>query len=256
MSDFRLGILIRCVGVSALTAALVACGNGSSSGSGSGTTPPPPTTSALNGSYVFTASGTDSTDGDYSVVGSFVADGKGNITSAVADYNLGSGVDDNVPLTGTYTVSAGSINVTLTDGGSVKDTFTTAPVSASGNAAVSNFDGSGNGKLYPQVASGFSPAGTYSFSLAGEGDGTISGSGQVVVAASGSFTSGNVTLNDAQSSITYSTVSGLLGPVAASGRGFANIAGNNLAYYVIGPNQIQMLGLDERYLLTIPAQKM
>lgn len=254
MSDFRLGIFVKCVGVSALTAAMVACGNGTSSSSGSNTLPL--TTSALSGSYVFTASGTDANDGDYSVVGSFVADGKGNITSGVADYNLGSGVDDNVPLTGTYTISAGSIQVSLTDGGSVKDTFTTAPVSATGTAGVSNFDGTGTGKLYPQVTSGFTTAGTYAFSLAGEGDGTISGSGQVVVAASGSFTSGTVTLTDAQTSITYSTVSGLIGPSATSGRGFANIAGNNLAYYVIGPNQIQMLGLDERYLLTIPVTKM
>jgi len=250
MSDLGFGRILKCAGASALAAALVACGNGSTSAT------LPLSTSALSGSYVFTATGTDATDGDYSVVGSFVADGKGNITSAVADYNLGSGVDDNVPLTGTYTISAGSISVTLTDGGSVKDTFTTAPVNASGSAGVSNFDGTGSGQLYTQTASGFSPAGTYSFSLSGEGDGTISGSGQFVAAASGAFTSGTLTLSDAQTSQTYSTVTGLLGPAASSGRGFANIEGNNLAYYVIGPKQIQLMGLDARYLLTIPAQKM
>ena len=250
MSDFRLGILLKCIGVSALTAAMVACGNGT-------TTPVTsfPGVSSLSGSYVFSVAGTDSNDGDYSVLGSFVADGKGNITSAQADYNLGSGVDAAVPLTGTYIVADGAVVVSLTDGQSVKDSFTTSLVS-SGTASIQNFDGTGSGTLYPQVTAGFTPAGTYSFSLKGEGDGTISGSGQVVVAASGAFTSGTVTLTDAQTSITYSTVSGLIGPTATSGRGFANIAGNNLAYYVIGPNQIQMLGLDERYLLTIPAQKM
>lgn len=256
MSDLRLGTIGKFLGASAFSLALIACGNGMSGSSGSSSsTTLALTTSALSGSYVFTATGTDPNDGDYSVAGSFVADGKGNITSAVADYNLGSGVDDNVPLTGTYTVSGGTIAVTLMDGGSVKDTFNTAPIN-SGSAGVSSFDGTGTGKLYAQTTSGFSPAGTYSFSLAGEGDGTISGSGQFVAAASGAFTSGSLTLTDAQTSLTYSTVSGLLGPTAASGRGFANIEGNNLAYYVIGPNQIQMMGIDARYLLTIPAQKM
>lgn len=256
MGDFRIGTIAKFVGASALSAALLACGNGSSGSSGSSGTTLSLQPSALSGSYVFTVTGTDANDGDYSVVGSFVADGKGNITSAVADYNLGSGVDDNVPLTGTYTVSSGSFAVTLMDGGSVKDTFTTAPLSSAGTSGVSNFDGTGSGKLYSQVTAGFTLPGTYSFSVSGEGDGVISGSGQFVAASSGAFTSGTLTLNDAQTSISYPAVSGLLAPAATSGRGFANIAGNNLAYYVIGPNQIQMIGLDARYLLTIPAQKM
>jgi hypothetical protein len=251
MSDLRLGTILKCAGVSALAVALVACGNGTS-----GNTTLPLTTSALSGSYVFTAAGTDASDGDYSVAGSFVADGKGNITSAVADYNLGSGIDDNVALTGTYTVSGGTIAVTLMDGGSVKDTFTTAPVSSAGTAGVSNFDGTGSGKLYAQVTSGYTTPGTYSFSLSGEGDGTVSGSGQFVAGATGAFTSGNMTLSYSQTSLSYPALAGVISPPSTSGRGYANIAGNNLAYYVIGPNQIQMIGLDERYLLTIPAQKM
>jgi hypothetical protein len=250
MKDLGFGGILKCAGASALAVALIACGSGTTS-----VTLAPLGPSALSGNYVFTATGTNGTDGDYSVVGSFVADGKGNITSGVADYNLGSGVDDNVPLTGSYTVTTGTATVTLMDGGSVKDTFTTTLVN-SGTGTVQNFDGSGSGTLYPQVTSGFSPAGTYSFSLSGEGDGTISGSGQFVASASGAFTGGSLTLSDAQTSLTYPAVTGLLGPLAASGRGFANIQGNNLAYYVIGPKQIQLMGLDARYLLTIPAQKM
>lgn len=249
MSGLRFGVFAKCVAVSVVAMALVACGNGTSS-----VTLPPLGVSALSGSYVFTASGTSSTDGDYSVIGSFVADGKGNITSGVADYNFGSGVDDNVPLTGTYTVTTGTATVTLTDGGSVNDTFTTTLVN-SGTGLVQGFDGSGSGTLYPQVTSGFTPAGSYSFSLAGEGDGVISGSGEFTAAATGPFTAGDLTFTDAQTSESYASIAGYLGAPESGGRGFANIEGNNLAYYVIGPNNIQMMGLDERILLTVPAQK-
>lgn len=251
MSEFRSGIVLKCVGVSALAWSLIACGNG---GTTTPTGPTPLGNSALSGSYVFVVTGTDANDGDYSVVGSFVADGKGNITSGVADYNLGSGVDLNVPLTGKYSSAVGVASVTLTDGGSVKDTFTTT-LASSGSEPLANFDGSGSGTIYPQVTSGFVLPGSYSFSVTGEGDGVVTGSGQFVAGATGAFTGGNLTFMNGQTATTYSTVSGLLTAPATSGRGFANIAGNNLTYYVIGPNQIQMMGLDARYLLTIPAQK-
>jgi hypothetical protein len=77
-----------------------------------------------------------------------------------------------------------------------------------------------------------------------------------VAAASGAFTSGNLTLVNGSTSSSYSTVTGLLGPAASNGRGFANIEGNNLAYYVIGPNQVQFMGIDPQLLLTALAQKM
>ncbi len=249
MSGIRLGMFVKCIGASALTVSLVACGNGTAP-----ITLPPLGASALSGSYVFTASGTNSSDGDYSVIGSFTADGKGNITSGVADYNLGSGVDENVPLTGTYTVATGTATVTLTDGGSVNDTFITTLVN-SGTAQLQGFDGTGSGTLYPQVTSGFTAPGSYSFSLAGEGDGVISGSGTFTAAATGPFTAGSLTFTDAQDAQSYATITGFLGTPETGGRGFANIEGNNLAYYVVGPNNIQMMGLDERILLTVPAQK-
>ena len=242
--------IAKYAGISSLVLVLAACGN---------STAPPATTalgsSALSGTYVFSVTGTDANDGDYSVLGSFTADGKGGITGGTADYNLGSGVDTDVALSGNYTVGSGTAQVTLTDGGVVKDTFSTTLVST-GTSTIASFDGTGSGTIYPQATAGYTAPGTYSFSLAGEGDGVISGSGQFVAAAGGGISSGNLTFTDAQSSISYPTVTGFLGPLSASGRGFANIEGNNLAYYVIGPNQIQMMGIDARFLLTIPAQKM
>jgi len=242
-------LVLKCVCASAVSVMLTACG-----GSGS-STPTPAPAPQISGSYVFQVSGSSSDDGDYSVLGSFVADGKGNITSAVADYNLGSGIDYNVPLTGTYTVSGGTTTVNLTDGGSVKDSFTTSLAATGTSAPAQNFDGSGSGTVYKQTTSGFTLPGTYSFSVTGEGQGTITGSGQFVAAANGTFSGGNFTFTDAQTSQTYSTVTGFLGTPQTSGRGEAALEGSNLAYYVVGPNQILMLGLNEQNLLMIPAQK-
>jgi hypothetical protein len=91
--------------------------------------------------------------------------------------------------------------------------------------------------------------------LTGEGQGTITGSGQFVAGASGAFTGGNLTFNDSQTSTSYSTVTGFLGAPLTSGRGQAALVGSNLAYYVVGPNQILMLGLNEQNLIYIPATK-
>ena len=249
MSKLKFDLAARCLCASALSLVLVACGD-----SGSSTKTPVSGLDDVIGNYVFHASGTDSNDGDYSVLGSFVADGKGNITSAVADYNLGSGIDPNVTLTGTYTVTSGTATINLTDGGSVKDSFS-ANLAVSGTTPIQNFDGSGSGMLYKQTTSGFVTPGTYSFSVTGEGQGTITGSGQFVAGTGGTFTGGNLTFTDAQTSLSYPTVTGFLATPMTSGRGQAALVGSNLAYYVVGPNQILMLGLNEQNLLYIPATK-
>jgi hypothetical protein len=246
--DRRL-LMMKCLGATALAASLTAC----SSNPAAGTTSVPPVVNA--GSYVFTATGTSSVDGDYSVIGSFVADGSGNITSAVADYNLGSGIDANVALTGTYTVSGNVATVTLTNSTkSFTDTFNTNL--GNGTSPVTNFDGTGTGMLYPQVTSGFTPAGTYSFTATGEADGTVSGSGSFVVGATGgTFTSGSSSFTTNATTITAATATGFLYVPQAGGRGQGALQGNNLAYYVIGPKQIVAINLDSGSLLVIPATK-
>ncbi len=239
--------LLQCLGVSALTLTMAACSNNAAVA-----TPPP--VAAFSGSFVFSAAGTDPTDGDYFVIGSFVADGKGNITSGVADYNLGSGIDANVPLTGTYTVSGSTATIKLTDSKSVNDTFTTTLIT-SGTAPVTGFDGTGSGTLYPQVTSGFTPAGIYSYSVKGEGDGTVTGSGSFTASAAGTFTAGATTYTDTATTVTTTTATGFVYTPASSGRGQAALQGNNLAYYVIGPKQMLMINLDPGALLMFPVTK-
>ena len=65
------------------------------------------TPSGLNGNYTFSVNGFNS-GGPVLMVGSFVADGQGNITSGVLDYNDGSGESpDNNPTP--QTIGAGSV---------------------------------------------------------------------------------------------------------------------------------------------------
>jgi hypothetical protein len=247
---------IRSLVTSALALALTACGGNGGSNTTTGTTATS-SVSSLSGNFVFSAVGTDPADGDYGVLGSFVADGKGNITSGVADYNLGSGVDSSVPLTGTYTVSGtGAVVVSLTDGGSVKDTITTTVVPSSGSSPISSFDGTGTGTLYAQVTTGFSPTGTYNFTVGGEGNSTVSGSGTVVAGSGGTFTSGSLTYQDGVNVTNYTNPAGFVFTPNANGRGQASLIGDNLSYYVIGPKQVEFIGLDARALLILPATKM
>jgi len=242
--------LIRALGATGFALALTACGGGS------GTTVPTPTVANVTGSFVFEVTGTDPNDGDYGVVGSFVADGKGNITSGVADYNLGSGIDSVVPLKGTYTVSTGgAVAVSLTDGGSVKDTFTATIPTGSANGLITAFDGTGTGLLYPQTTTGFTPVGSYTFTVTGEGNYTVTGSGSFVVGPADTFTGGTLSYQDGNTLSSYTSPAGFLFTPNTLGRGQGALNGNNLSYYVIGPKQIEMINLDARALLLLPAQK-
>lgn len=247
MNKVRLNAVLGVLAVSAL-AALTGC-------SDNGPAAATPTPATLSGAYVFSVTGTDPADGDYAAVGRFVADGKGTITSGVADYNLGSGIDPSVPLTGTYTLSGGVATIHLTDGGSVSDSFTATLVS-SGSTPIQNFDSSGSGTLYPQVTTGFSQTGTYAVTLKGEGNGaTVTGSGQFVVAPGNTTTGGPLSYTDGATTMTYASVTGFINAPLSNGRGQAALVGNNFAYYVISPTQIIMIGLDQRVLLTVPATK-
>ena len=250
MTELKLRAILKGLVVSTLALALSSC----SSGSNSTTSNSSSNLSSFSGSYVFSVTGTDPTDGDYSDLGRFVADGKGGIVQGVADYNLGSGIDSSVPLTGTYTVASGVASIHLTDGNKVFDNFSTT-ISTTGSSAISDFDASGSGTLYTQDTTGFSPVGAYSYTLKGEGQGTITGSGNLVTGTGFTFTGGTMSYMDGATLQNYSVVSGFLRPPQPNGRGQGAIVGNNLAYYVVGPKQILAIGLDEHSLLLITAAK-
>ena len=83
-------------------------------------------TAGLNGGYTFSFAGISSGTTDESVVGEFVSDGAGKITSGELDTNIGGALASQVAITsGTYTVdSRGRGTATLiTSGGTLKFVF-------------------------------------------------------------------------------------------------------------------------------------
>lgn len=183
--------------ISAL-AVLAACGN---NGSGITTGTPPPTgafsKSNLNGTYVFSISGTDNIVGaPYAALGVFTANGSGSISGGAIDMNDASFPSNmiapvaNAAITGgSYTVGAdgrgqATLSVTTPLGSSIVLDFV---LQDSSHGLVTQFDGgaTGSGTLDVQTA-GVTPTGAYAFLLGGA---TTSGS---IYGAAGNFTvSGN-----------------------------------------------------------------
>jgi hypothetical protein len=76
-----------------------------------------PDSAKLNGQYAFLLEGYDG-DGELAMAGSFTADGNGNITNGIADYNFSSAifVATNLAFTGTYSIGSdnrGSMTITV-----------------------------------------------------------------------------------------------------------------------------------------------
>jgi hypothetical protein len=171
-------------------AALVACGN---NGVATGTCPPSGCFSAknLNGTYVFSASGTDGNGGPYAIVGSFTANGSGGITGGSIDLNdqsLGAlQADVAIGSQSSYTVGVdGRGQATLANGTQFGTITLDFALENSFHGVVTEFDNdaTGSGTLDVQTA-GITPAGAYAFLLFGT-DSNSDPSGMV-----GNFTVGN-----------------------------------------------------------------
>jgi hypothetical protein len=135
----------------------------------------------LNGHYAFLLQGYDG-DGNVAIAGDFVADGNGNITSGIADYDFSSGIlfVQGAAFSGTYSVgpdSRGSMTITGGFASGLSQTFTFALSSiASGVASrgrlveVDNNDIWAGGMLAKQDQAAFSQIslnGDFAFSLGG-----------------------------------------------------------------------------------------
>ena len=243
--------LSRFIVVLVLPGLFAACGGGNNnSGSNNNGTAAAP----LSGTFAFSANGTDPADGSYFVAGSFTADGKGGLTG-IEDLNLGSGVDSNVPFTGTYQAdSAGNVAVTISDGTPVP-TFFTFPTPSGSTAVKLNYNGTGTGTVQAQSTSGFSNVGTFTFTLNGQGEGTVTGSGSFTTNAAGSILSGSESFQDGAFARNTSALSGTLSPVFSGGRGMAVIGPDMFSYYAVSQNQIILAGLEDATLIYGTATK-
>jgi hypothetical protein len=175
---------------------LGACGNGNG-GETIGTAPPSGafSKSNLNGTYVFSASGTDSEGAPYAMAGTLTANGSGGITGGAVDINdlqatpvANAAVNNN----GTYNVGAdgrGTITVAVPSNplsGSISFDFV---LQDSSHGLITGFDSnySGSGTIDLQASSP-TPTGTYAFSLSG--DEVVSSSSLASLATVGNFTVG------------------------------------------------------------------
>ena len=152
--------------------------------------------SNLNGTYVFSVSGADSSSGaPYAMVGTFTANGSGGITGGVLDLNDAAFPASSILPVANAAVSGGSYSLGVDGRGQVKlntgnNTPFTSPIildfvlQDSSHGLVTEFDGnaSGSGSLDLQ-ASGVTPTGSYAFIFSG-----VYGSSDAALTTVGNFT--------------------------------------------------------------------
>ncbi len=226
---------------------LAACG---SNGSSPATPVAPPSgafsNSNLNGTYVFSISGTDQANGaPYAIVGTLTANGsggngKGGITAGTFDINdAASGFQAGASINNNSTYSIGQ------DGrgeAMIQTNISTLPnltfdfvLSSSSHGLITEFDsfGSGSGTLDLQ-ASGVTPSGSYAFSLSGAA--SNSGSPWATVgnfAVSGGSISGEDDFNENGLAFSGSTITGslALGPSATPATTLAVVSSSSSSVF-------------------------
>jgi hypothetical protein len=128
----------------------------------------------LKGQYAFLVQEYADFDGSYAIAGSFTADGNGNITAGIADFNYSSSesVSTNKAFTGTYSVGSdnrGSMSIGFGTYSFVLDSFASG-VAGRGRLVGSDSFTRASGVLAKQDPTAFSTAaitGGYAFGLAG-----------------------------------------------------------------------------------------
>jgi hypothetical protein len=234
-----------------------ACGGG-----GSTPTPPPPvgnfSNSSLSGQYAFSMSGTDAITGSFFArVGSFTADGNGNITAGIEDVNTALNGPQTLAFTAsTYTVQAdgrGIINLSNATGALSFSITMLSPTK--GLIVETDLNATASGTFLLQSPSAFNPAaisGNYVFDFNGLDPGGAPDSivGQFVSTGSGSLSSGLLDENDnaLTSGVAPFTagsyqMDGTNGPT--SGRGTVTFTANgftfNYIFYIVNGSRVRMM---------------
>ncbi len=210
----------------------------------------------LSGNYAFYLNGFNSS-GAWTLAGSFISDGNGNITSGMIDYNSITGQPINTAVSGTYAISAIGLNLLTLQGAGWGPMTFAFDLKSSGNGRMIEYDDTtgqgsrGSGELRKASASAFSLNalhGGWVFGLTGA---ALHSSGQVLrfvdvgqmSLSNGSF-SGSCDINDGG---TYETAT-FTGTVSAinpqTGRGTVSVQSSNgpsdEAIYVVSTNEMIM----------------
>jgi len=211
--------------MSAVTlSALLGCGNDSSS---NGVVPPSGTNnSLLQGQYAFEFAGQNS-GGFLTAVGSFTADGQGNISAGLEDVNNGFGVQS-LTLTGTYSIGSDRRGTAFINTSAGPATWVFTMVS-SAHALLIRFDNfaTASGAIDQQDTAAFSASalqGNYVFGLSGLGLNlsNIGMAGGFRMDGAGGISTGVLDANDGGALVLNSPLTGTYS-VASSGRGLASI---------------------------------
>jgi hypothetical protein len=245
----------------AIASYLSACGGGST------LAPPPPTgnfsNASLKGQYAFSMSGVDVVFGAYLArVGSFVADGNGNITSALEDVNsLGAGTAGIVSFTGgSYSIQSngrGVIVLNPSDGSPSLKINMALNSATKGYLVQTDLNASTSGSLTLQNTADFvasAVTGSYVFdfsgaSLAGAGA-PLSIAGKITSNGAGVISSGVVDENDGSTGHTGPTQlpAGSYQLDANNGisfgRGTATFDGRSFAFYIVDGTRLKFLEED------------
>jgi hypothetical protein len=251
-------------GVLLLAMILVACGGG-----GTNITPPPPTggftNASLKGQYAFSMSGVDPSGAFISRVGSFTADGAGNITGGLEDVlSLGSGQAAGLVSFsgGSYQIQANGrgLIVLQAAGGSGLQVNMVMQSGSKGFLVQTDLNATSSGSFALQVSSDFTAAAlanSYVFdfsgvSFSGSNVAPISMVGQIKADGNGNFTGGVMDTNDGNAAApsaatavtpgTYQLDSS--GNGTAFGRGTMTFNGRSFAFYIVDTTRFKVLEED------------
>jgi hypothetical protein len=210
------------------------------------------TTANLKGQYAYTVSG-QLTTGQFTLAGSVVADGNGNITSGVQDENSPSGVLPNLGVSGTYTVTADGRGTMLLNSSVGQFQFDYVIISPQ-RVLITRFENAAtaSGVMELQDATAFSNAaftGPFAFTTAGvDNAGNSLAIGGVFTADGVSaLANGVLDLNDSGSVSAAQSATGSFA-VSSNGRGTLSLtttAGTfNFVTYVVNRQHVKMIESD------------
>ena len=250
-------VLLAAILLASLTAA---CGGGRTPVGG----PPPPTgnfsNANLKGQYAFLMSGTELCSGSSSFftrAGSFTADGSGHITGGLEDVNVCTGVFTLQFTNSTYSITAdGRGTLSLTNSTGTTNYSITLSSATAGVIAETDVNLTASGSFQRQNVAAFSDLaiiGGYVFDFAGitstPNPESVIGRFDAVgggVITSGLFDSNVAGTPSGQQSFPAGAFYKLdtNGDGTNFGRGTANIAGHNFAFYIVDATRLKLLGSD------------
>jgi hypothetical protein len=218
----------------------------------------PKTDTKLTGQYAFSFEGFDS-QGAYLAIGSFIADGLGNVVSGVEDINRAAGPVKAAAFTGNYVVNGDNRGTITFTGAEGTSTYAFA-LGASGKAAhfiETDLTGTrGSGIFELQNPSAFATNaifGGYTVSLAGvdSAGGRIAGVASIFPSGSGIIAGSSLDVNDnGNVPSPFTSFTGTYN-VAANGRGtltldipFFGSGTFNFAFYVISQTELFLISTD------------